>query len=161
MAKRKIVTGEDNPILRGKAKAVQKFDGALKRLVKDMKETLVAAGGLGLAAPQVGESLRVFIIVMNYGKAEERIVAMVNPIVTMAGKELEVAEEGCLSLPGLFGKVARNRRVCVEFFDVDGNRQSLELESLNAREVQHENDHLDGVLFIDKVGKKEEMNYLM
>lgn len=155
MAKLEIQTGENNAILRTKCVPVAKFDKDLKKLVKDMKKTMLKAGGLGLAAPQVGVSTRIFVLILDYKGESERVIEMVNPVILSHSDEVEVDEEGCLSLPGLYGKVERFSNVVVEFSDVSGTRQVLELFGLDAREVQHENDHLDGKLFVDRVKKRE------
>lgn len=156
MAKLEIQKGKNNSILRTVSVPVTKFDKDLKKLVKDMKETMLAAEGLGLAAPQVEHILRVFVLILDYRGEKERVIEMVNPVILEHGDEVGVAEEGCLSLPGLYAKVERWNRVMVEFCDVDGAKQVLELYGLDAREVQHENDHLDGVLFVDRVKELEE-----
>lgn len=155
MAKLEIQTGENNAILLTKCVPVVKFDKDLKKLVKDMKKTMLKAGGLGLAAPQVGVSTRIFVLILDYKGESERVIEMVNPVILSHSDEVEVDEEGCLSLPGLYGKVERFSNVVVEFSDVSGTRQVLELFGLDAREVQHENDHLDGKLFVDRVKKRE------
>lgn len=151
MPKLKIITGKDNPILRTMSVPVKKFDGALKKLIKGMAEAMLGADGIGIAAPQVGMNLRVFLVTLDLNTKGERIVAMVNPIITWKSEETEMGEEGCLSLPKQFGDVERHKSVVVEYFGVDGARQELSLEGLNAREVQHENDHLDAILFIDRM----------
>lgn len=156
MAKLEIQKGENNAVLRTVSVPVTKFDKDLKKLVKNMKETMLAAEGLGLAAPQVGHILRVFVLILDFRGENERTIEMVNPVILEHGDEVGVAEEGCLSLPGLYAKVERWNRVMVEFFDVSGVRQVLELFGLDAREVLHENDHLDGVLFVDRVKELEE-----
>lgn len=155
MAKLKIQTGENNSVLRTECVPVVKFDKDLKKLVKDMKETMLIVGGLGLAAPQVGVSARVFVLILDYKGESERVIEMVNPVILEHGDEVLLDEEGCLSLPGLYGKVERWNRVMVEFYNVDGVRQVLELFGLDAREVQHENDHLDGILFVDRIKDRE------
>ncbi|NIA02009.1 MAG: peptide deformylase [Nitrospirae bacterium] len=156
MAKLEIQKGENNSILRTESVPVTKFDKDLKKLVKDMKETMLAAEGLGLAAPQVGHNMRMFVLILNFKGEKERVIEMANPVILEHGEEVGVAEEGCLSLPGLYAKVERWNRVMVEFCDISGARQVLELFGLDAREVQHENDHLDGVLFVDRVKELEE-----
>lgn len=156
MAKLKIITGENNPILRAGGERVKKFDNELKKLVKDMKETMIKASGLGLAAPQVRVNLRIFVLILDYKKKDEKVITMINPEILEHSLDTEIAEEGCLSIPNLFAKVERWRGVKVAFFDVEGTRQILELNGLDAREVQHENDHLDGVLFVDKIVGKQE-----
>lgn len=155
MAKLKIVTGENNPILRAMSVPVKKLDAGLKKFVKELKETMVAAKGLGIAAPQVGKNIRVFLVVMNYDTDHQVTVTMVNPEIVSHGAEVYEAEEGCLSLPGVYGQVERFKKVTVSFFGVDGVQQVLNLSGLNARVVQHENDHIDGVLFIDRMKEKE------
>lgn len=156
MVKLEIQTGGNNSILRTKSVPVTLFDKDLKKLVKDMKETMLKADGLGLAAPQVGHNMRMFVLILDHKGEEQRVIEMVNPVILEHGEEMSVAEEGCLSLPGLYAKVERWNRVMVEFYDVSGVRQILELFGLDAREVLHENDHLDGVLFIDRVKELEE-----
>jgi peptide deformylase len=155
MAKLEIVCGENNAILRAESVEVVKFDASLKKFVKDLKKLMAKAGGLGLAAPQVGVHMRIFVLILDFKKASEQVVAMINPRILSHGDEVEIAEEGCLSLPGLYANVERWRDVKVEFCDVDGGRQVLELSGLNARVVQHEYDHLDGVLFVDRVRERE------
>ena len=161
MAKLKIITGIDNPILRKVCEPVTSFDKSLKKLVKDMKETMVKSSGLGLAAPQVGETVRLFLITLDYGKSDQKILALVNPEITYPDGDREIDEEGCLSLPGQYGKVERYVNCVVEFKDVDGNSQVLKLNGLNAREIQHENDHLDGIMFPDRMGKGVETEDLL
>ncbi len=151
MAKLKIVTGEDNPILRAVSKPVVKFDSALKKFVKELKEAMFAAKGIGIAAPQVGKNIRVFLAVFEIGKDDERIVPMVNPEILEFSKEMLVAEEGCLSLPGIYGKVRRAKKVKIAYQGLDGVKLLENLQGMNARVVQHELDHLNGVLFIDKL----------
>ncbi len=151
MAKLEIVKGADNPILRAVSKPVEKFDDELRDFVGDMHEAMLGANGLGIAAPQVGRNIRVFIVVLNLRTPHEVMLPMVNPKILWESEETEVDEEGCLSLPGEFGKVERAKSVRVEFYDLDGGRKILELSGLNARVVLHEKDHLDGVLFVDKL----------
>ncbi|MDP2642932.1 MAG: peptide deformylase [Candidatus Peregrinibacteria bacterium] len=151
MTKLEIQTGVKNPILRAKSKPVKKFDAVLRKFVKDMKEAMMKEEGLGIAAPQVGMNIRAFIVVMDYNKKSERILAMINPEILEKSEEMEEGEEGCLSLPGKFAKVMRHKEITVEFFDLECVRQVLNLRNLNARVVQHENDHIDGILFVDRL----------
>ena len=146
-----IVKGEDNPILRTVSTKVKSFDKKLKKLAKQMLDAMIKANGIGIAAPQVGINLRIFIVTLDIGKESEVCFAMVNPKILKFSEETDVAEEGCLSLPGVFGKVERPSSITVEFFDIEGSRHVLGLKGLNARVVQHENDHIDGVLFVDKL----------
>ena len=161
MVKLKIITGEKNPVLRAVSKPVKKFDLGLKKLAKEMKEAMVKANGLGIAAPQVGKNIRIFVIALNHGSQNEIVLTMVNPEIKVHSEEVLVAEEGCLSLPGQYGKVERFKQVRVQFCDLDGGRQILELSDLNARVIQHEIDHLDGVLFIDKMQATAEKEDLL
>lgn len=151
MTKLKIETGVKNPILRAKSKPVKKFDASLRKFAKDMKDAMVREEGLGIAAPQVGKNIRAFIVFLDYNKKSEKIVVMVNPEILKKSEEMEEGEEGCLSIPGKFAKVMRHKEITVEFFDLDCVRQVLNLRGLNARVVQHENDHIDGILFVDRL----------
>ena len=152
-----IVTGLNTKILRTKCQKVEKFDSELKLLVQNMKDTMVKAKGLGIAAPQVGVDARLFLVIIGYDSKNPVTVAMVNPEIVYLSDELEIAEEGCLSLPEQYGDVARAKELVVEFFDIKGGRKSLRLGGLDARIVQHEFDHIEGVLFVDKMQKKRVM----
>ncbi len=155
MAKLKIITGEKNPILRAVSEPVKKFDAGLKKFAKDLKDAMISADGLGIAAPQVGKNIRVFIVTLNRKTENQVIVTMVNPRVVAHSAEMVIAEEGCLSVPGKYGNVERFVDVVVEFFDLNGERQMFELNGLNARVAQHEMDHIDGVLFVDRMKEAE------
>lgn len=146
-----IETGADNPILRKKSKAISKFDKKLKKFAKDMTETMLEKDGVGLAASQVGVNERLVIINFQLSAKEYQPLVLVNPEICDASVETEVAEEGCLSLPKIFGKVRRYKTVTLKFQDENGNLRVLELSDINARAAQHEIDHCDGILFIDKV----------
>jgi peptide deformylase len=146
-----IVTGKDTPILRTKCQLVAKFDKTLRKLVEDMNDTMVKAKGVGIAAPQVGIDARVFLAVLGADGKNPVTLPMVNPEISWFSDEVLVEEEGCLSLPKVFGKVQRPVEVIVEFQDLKGSSKSLKLKGLDARVVQHELDHLNGVLFIDKM----------
>lgn len=161
MTKLKIVTGENNPILRAMSEPVKKFDSGLKKFVRDLKDTMVAANGLGIAAPQVGKNVRVFIVTLAFDKKERTSLVMINPVILWKSDEMELGEEGCLSLPGVYGKVLRHAQIKVEFFNIDGSRQELDLTGLDARVVQHENDHIDGTLFVDRMKKNQEKEDLL
>ena len=161
MKNNKILVGEDNLVLRATSQEVSKFDRGLKDFVEGMKKTLKKAEGLGLAAPQVGENIRVFVVTLNYGKKNEIVVGMVNPEILEVSVDMELGEEGCLSLPGIYSKVSRYVGIKVRYQDVDGNVMNMELLGLDAREFQHELDHLDGILFVDRVVKADRENVLM
>jgi len=144
MALRKIRTYEDE-ILRKKSKIVEKFDQRLHQLLDDMKDTMYEANGIGLAAPQVGVLKRAVVIDIGEGAIE-----LVNPQIEYSeGSVVDV--EGCLSVPNVWGEVERPQKVVVNAQDRFGNEFRLEAEGLLARAVCHEIDHLDGILFVDKV----------
>ena len=135
-----------DPILRLLAAPVAAVTPEIKTLIADMAETMWHQVGIGLAAPQIGVSLRIFV--MDDGKRGAR--AIVNPVVTERGGVLK-EEEGCLSLPGIFAEVERNKSLHIEGLDGEGQPISFEAQGLQAKIIQHELDHLDGVLFIDRL----------
>ena len=146
-----IQTGSENPILRKKSTAVKQFDKKLKKFAKDMVETMLKKDGVGLAAPQVGVNTRMITINFEIGEGKFRAFALFNPKILDASVECVEGEEGCLSIPGEYGKVNRFREITLEFQDENGEKRVLQLDNFNARLAQHEIDHLDGILFIDKV----------
>jgi peptide deformylase len=127
---------------------VEEFDDDLRRLAQDMFETMYEAEGIGLAAPQIGVSKRLFV--MDVGAEDAEPQAVVNPVVVERSRS-ERGEEGCLSLPGLVGVVERSEQVVIEGQDLDGNPIRVEASDLLARCIQHEIDHIDGILFIDRL----------
>jgi peptide deformylase len=136
------------PGLQQPAAPVATFDDDLARLIDDMVDTMYAAPGVGLAAPQVGEALRVCVIDLSVGKRGGELITLVNPVfVERDGVQLE--EEGCLSVPGFTASVARPARAVVRGLDRDGRERVVEGTGLLARALQHELDHLDGRLFLD------------
>ena len=152
MAIRTIVQDGD-PILKKKCRPVTEFNEKLGQLLDDMGETMIAANGLGLAGPQVGMLKRCFVVLDQYLDEDDNevdeILEFVNPeILEMSGSE--EAEEGCLSVPGYAGLVERATYVKIKALDIDGSERILETEGWAARVIQHENDHLDGILYIDK-----------
>jgi peptide deformylase len=136
-------------VLRARAEEIQEIDDALRSLVRDMFETMYAAEGIGLAGPQVGVSRRV--IVVDVHDEVHPPFALINPRVVESGRESEKGEEGCLSIPGVSGLVERPVRVVVEGLNERGESVRIEADELLARCLQHEIDHLDGVLFIDRL----------
>lgn len=151
MAIREIVLLGD-PVLREEAEEVTVFDDALRQLVRDMFETMYHADGIGLAAPQIGLSKRVLVIDLRREDAAEgelERLALVNPRIVWASDRTDKHSEGCLSIPGLEEVVSRPVAIRVEGKDEEGNDLGLEADDLLARALQHEIDHLDGVLFID------------
>ncbi len=149
-----------DPILRKKAEPVTVFDEALKELVSHMIETIDAVDGLGIAAPQVGHSIRVFVL-RNYIELENGRLTLSEPKVYVNPKlknpSLETCSdvEGCLSIPEIRAQVIRPVSITVEAFDVHGIPFTEEVHGYNARSRMHENDHLNGVLFIDRLDAKE------
>ena len=133
------------------------FENGLSDLVSDMFETMYEAGGVGLAAPQVGVSKRLFVMDCSGGEDPNGKVALINPeIVTVEGEQY--GDEGCLSFPGIYTKVKREMRTVVRFRDVAGEEQELDLSDLAARCVLHETDHCDGIVFLDRMSPlKREM----
>jgi peptide deformylase len=140
-----------DPVLETPAKPVEKFDGELQKLVADMFESMYAARGVGLAAPQIGISLRLAVIDVTDGKNPEAKIVCANPeIIHAEGEQRE--EEGCLSLPGFRGYVARPQYVTVRAQDASGMEFQMRGEQLLARAFCHEIDHLSGTLFIAHLG---------
>ena len=137
-----------DPVLRVRCPEVTEFDDDLRRLVDDMVDTMYAAPGVGLAAPQVGVKKRVALVDVSVGQEEGRLLVLINPeIVEESGRAVD--SEGCLSIPDITEKVARPTRVKVVAKDVDGEPFELETEDFEARAIFHELDHLNGVLFGD------------
>ena len=136
-----------SPILLQKCKEVVKFDKKLSELLDDMYETMKKVDGVGLAAPQIGESIQVAIVEVD---EEQDVIELINPVVTaIGGSEIEI--EGCLSFPGFYGEVERPFYVKVEAQERDGSLYELEAEGYEARAILHEIDHLNGVLFDSKI----------
>lgn len=136
-----------SPVLRQRAPPVANVDAAVRELVDDLFETMRAAKGVGLAANQVGIAQRVAVV--DIGEEGPPPLVLVNPRIVGASDEHETAEEGCLSIPDIYGDVERALHVTIEALDTDGRPYRAELSGFKARAVQHEIDHLDGVLFLD------------
>jgi len=134
-------------ILRKKCQEVGEITSEIKRLAQDLAETMVKRDGVGLAAQQVGELKRIIAV-----QTEESPVVFINPKIIKKSKETEVMEEGCLSFPNLYLKIKRPREVEIEALSIDGEKKQIKAEGLLARVLQHEIDHLDGKLFIDRIG---------
>lgn len=151
MAIRDIVLMGD-PVLRTPAAPVEAFDDDLRSLVDDMFETMYHAEGVGLAAPQIGLSQRVLVVdVRDEDDPASGRFALINPEIVAVSKDTEKASEGCLSIPGLEELVERPAVVEVRGYDPRGNAFTVEATDLLSRALQHEIDHLDGVLFVDRV----------
>ncbi|MBO22550.1 MAG: peptide deformylase [Rhodospirillaceae bacterium] len=148
MAKLPIVLAPD-PVLKMKCEPVVSIDDDVRRLLDDMLETMYDAPGIGLSAPQVAAGQRVIVCdVAREGEAP-RPYRMINPEITWRSDENVVAEEGCLSIPDYYAEVSRSREIRVGYFDPDGAAQKLDATGLLSACIQHEIDHLNGVLFID------------
>ena len=137
-----------DPVLRARCPEVTDFDDDLRRLAESMIETMHAAPGVGLAAPQVGVEKRLAVVDISVGRETEALHVLINPrIVEEDGREIDL--EGCLSIPGFTEKVGRPERIRVAAQNLDGETFEIDLEGFEARAVCHELDHLDGVLFVD------------
>lgn len=158
-----------NPILRENAETVTVFDAELEKLGKDMIATMREEVGIGLAGPQIGKSLRIFTMEVPadmdkdetgqpYNPGLECPMVVVNPEVEEIGDEDEEMEEGCLSIPEVRGKVTRSFAIKLRYQDVKGEKKELGLKALAARCVQHETDHLNGILFIDYLSSVKKMS---
>ena len=141
-----------DPVLGRVAAAVTAFDADLARLAADMLETMYAAPGRGLAGPQVGVLSRVFVMDVGWKDGDPQPVVAVNPVLSDPSEALEVRGEGCLSLPGLTVEVARPAEVTMDWQDTDGRSHRARLTGFAAVCAQHETDHLDGILTLDRIG---------
>ncbi len=152
MSLREILTYPDGR-LRKISVPITTFDSKLHKLLNDMADTMYDAPGVGLAAPQVGESVRVIVFDVNFQEDKGRdIKEFVNPKIVVS-EGMQLSEEGCLSVPGFTGSVKRKQKVIIEYLDRKGNRIVVEASGLLSRVLQHEIDHLDGVLFFDRMSK--------
>jgi len=166
MKKIEILT-DPNPILRKKAKEIACIDGKTTEVIEKMTQALESSEieGLAIAAPQVGESVRIILVRVKEQKDEEGnvtqeaipLTAYINPVITKYSKEKTVLEEGCLSLPYLYGPVERPKKIRFEAVGIDGRKIKQNAAGILAKIVQHEVDHLDGILFIDKVTDKSKL----
>jgi len=171
MAIREILTSA-HPALRQKAKKVKRVDASIHKLIDDMFDTMHDAHGLGLAAPQIGVGLRIFIVEMPQDDTDDTVeaqprekrrvqysgerIVLINPEIVKASGE-QVGEEGCLSIPGYVGIVRRAQKVIIKGLNRNGKEIKLTGEDLLARAFQHELDHLDGILFTDRLEKPEDL----
>ncbi|HDQ93176.1 MAG TPA: peptide deformylase [Synergistetes bacterium] len=141
-----------DPILQTKAAEIENIDGRVVHLAEDMAETMYAAPGVGLAAPQVGVSERLIVLDVRNKEGTTGLITLINPeIIEAEGRVVE--EEGCLSLPGITEDVPRAERVLVRGHDLDEREREIEAEGLLAVALQHEIDHLEGILFIDRISR--------
>jgi peptide deformylase len=142
-----------DPVLRATAAPVEIINDDLRRLAADMIETMWEADGVGLAAPQVGVGRRLVVVDLDPGNHDPRV--LVNPVIVKRSRKKETLDEGCLSFPGLRSKVRRAFGVSCAAQNLDGDIVEYRVEGLPARAIQHELDHLDGMLFVDKVGPSD------
>lgn len=153
-----------HPVLRAKARAIDKAElksPALQQFIDDMVDTMYEYSGVGLAGPQVHEAIRVFVAMLEAdGRGEGDATILVNPEILVIGDQTVEGWEGCLSIPDLRGRVPRSQHIKVSALDRTGKRFELDLSDFPARVVQHENDHLDGVLFFDRMRSLETLTYL-
>jgi len=152
MAKRTILIAPD-PRLKAVAKDVEKVDSETRRLVDDMLETMYGAEGIGLAAVQIGVAKRVIVMDLDQKEGKKNPRVFINPKLLWVSDELATFQEGCLSVPDIWEDVERPAAIRAEYLDRDGARQTLEADGLLADCLQHEMDHLDGVLFIDHLSR--------
>lgn len=151
-----VEAGSDNKILRTVSKRVVKITPEIRKFAQEMTKTMFKENGVGIAAPQCGRNIRMAIVRLNPGEKNEIVFPIINPEIMDASEEMEDGEEGCLSLRGVWGKVMRHARLIVRFQNIKGQEQSLLLEHFNAKIIQHEVDHLNAMLFIDRAHEIEE-----
>ena len=152
MFKRKIVI-EPDPILRKQSEKIEKVDNSLRKLLDEMLEIMYEAPGVGLAAVQVGILKRVIVIDISKADEKKNPIFLINPEITFKSKNTSVHEEGCLSLPGHFAEIERPAECHVDYLDYSGNQKKIKADGLLATCIQHEVDHLNGILFIDYLSK--------
>jgi peptide deformylase len=151
-----VEQGSENTILRTTSEPVKKITPEIRKFAEEMTKTMWHENGVGIAAPQCGRNLRMAIVRLNPSEKNEIVFPIINPVIMEASEEMTDGEEGCLSLPGIWGKVRRHASLFVRFQNLKGQEQNLLLEGFNARIIQHEVDHLDGMLFIDRAHEIEE-----
>lgn len=152
MSVKKIVI-EPDPILRKKSQPLEYVNKEIQKFLKDMLSTMYAAPGIGLAAVQVGVLKRLIVIDLSKDGEKKNPLFLINPEITYKSNEKSIYEEGCLSLPGHFAEVERPAECHLNYIDYNGNKKNLKANGLLATCVQHEIDHLDGILFIDYLSK--------
>jgi len=153
-----------HPVLRAKARSVDKTElksPEVQHFIDSLIDTMYEYSGVGLAAPQVHESLRVFVAMLDPdGRGEGDAVTFINPEIMVVGDQTVEGWEGCLSIPEIRGRVPRAQHIKVSALDRTGKRFELELKDFPARVIQHETDHLDGVLFLDRMATLDSLTYL-
>jgi peptide deformylase len=155
-----------HPVLRQKARFIDRSEirnPVVQKLIDDMIETMVEYHGVGLAAPQVHEGLRLFVASLDHDDAAEsasKPIAIINPEITPVGSEIDEDWEGCLSIPDIRGRVPRAAEIKLRAWDRDGERIELHARHYPARVIQHETDHLDGILFFDRMRSFDSLTFL-
>jgi peptide deformylase len=158
-----------HPVLRAKARPLEKSDvrsAAVQKLIDDMMDTMAEYHGVGLAAPQVHESLRLFVAIVDHHDDEEEDaapaepVAIINPEIVVVGSDVLEDWEGCLSIPDIRGRVPRAQEIKLRGLDRKGQRMEMQVHGFASRVIQHETDHLDGVLFFDRMRSFESLTFL-
>lgn len=154
-----------HPVLRAKARALDRTElksPAIQKLIDDMLETMREYHGVGLAAPQIHESVRVLVAALDAGENADpdQPIALINPEITPVGTDIVEDWEGCLSIPDIRGLVPRAREIKVRAYDRNGARVEIRAHDFHARVIQHETDHLDGVLFMDRMTSLESLTFL-
>ena len=152
MSKREIVI-EPDPILRKKSERLEKVDDELRSLLDDMLETMYTAPGIGLAAVQVGILKRLIVIDISKEKDKKNPLFLINPEIISRSKNTSIHEEGCLSLPGHYAEIERPAECHIKYIDYTGKQKEIEANGLLSTCIQHEVDHLNGILFIDYLSK--------
>ena len=155
-----------HPVLRAKARAIERSDiktATVQKLIDDMLDTMAEYHGVGLAAPQVHEGLRIFVASLDAGEDGEQLAepyVVINPEISVVGSDIVEEWEGCLSIPDVRGRVPRAREIKVRALDRHGERLQLSAHDFAARVIQHETDHLDGVLFFDRMRSLDSLTFL-
>ena len=152
MSQKSIII-EPDPLLRKKSNKLEKVDDETRKLLDDMLETMYAAPGIGLAAVQIGILRRCIVIDISKQEEKKDPLILINPIITFQSKNTSTYEEGCLSLPGFFAEIERPAECHLDYLDYNGKKKKLKAEGLLSTCIQHEIDHLNGVLFIDYLSK--------
>ena len=152
MSQRKIII-EPDPILREKSKTLETVDNELRTLLDDMLETMYAAPGIGLAAVQVGVLKRLIVIDISKDEEKKNPLFLINPEIISRSKKTSIYEEGCLSLPGHFAEIERPAECHIKYIDYNGKEKEIKASGLLSTCIQHEIDHLNGILFIDYLSK--------
>ena len=146
-----------NDVLRQDSKRITKVDDSVRKLARQMLQSMYAAKGIGLAAPQIGINKELLVIDVNFEDSAAEPLILINPEITDFGNTLNSYEEGCLSIPGVYLNVVRPSTIKLKFRDEMGRPRKMKADGILARCIQHEMDHLNGVLFVDRVSSKEDL----